>query len=46
MSQKTSEKSVKKYPLFESQSGEFGGFSFSSASFLSEAGTVLKASVK
>jgi ABC-type cobalt transport system substrate-binding protein len=41
MSQKTREKSVKKHPLFEPQSGEFGGFSFLSASFLSEAGVVL-----
>ena len=41
MSQKTREKSVKKHPLFEPQSGEFGGFSFLNASFLSEAGAVL-----
>jgi hypothetical protein len=38
---KTREKSVKKHPLFEPQSGEFGGFSFLNASFLSEAGGVL-----
>jgi len=38
---KTSEKSVKKHPLFEPQSGEFGGFSFLNVSFLSEAGGVL-----
>jgi|BioPla2DNA2_1021312.scaffolds.fasta_scaffold157420_2 hypothetical protein len=41
VSQKTREKSVKKHPLFEPQSGEFGGFSFLNASFLSEAGVVL-----
>jgi len=41
VSQKTREKSIKKHPLFEPQSGEFGGFSFSNASFLSEAGGVL-----
>jgi len=41
VSQKTREKSVKKHPLFEPQGGEFGGFSFSNASFLSEAGVVL-----
>ena len=41
VSQKTREKSVKKHPLFEPQSGEFGGFSFSNVSFLSEAGGVL-----
>ena len=41
MSQKTREKSVKKHPLFEPQSGEFGGFSFLNVSFLSEAGAVL-----
>jgi hypothetical protein len=41
VSQKTREKSVKKHPLFEPQSGEFGGFSFLNASFLSEAGAVL-----
>ena len=33
VSQKTREKSVKKHPLFEPQSGEFGGFSFLNASF-------------
>jgi hypothetical protein len=38
---KTSEKSVKKHPLFEPQSGEFGSFSFLNVSFLSEAGGVL-----
>jgi len=38
---KTREKSVKKHPLFEPQSGEFGGFSFLNVSFLSEAGAVL-----
>jgi len=41
VSQKTREKSVKKHPLFEPQSGEFGGFSFLNVSFLSEAGAVL-----
>ena len=46
VNQKTREKSVKKHPLFEPQSGEFGGFSFLNVSFLSEAGAVLNASVK
>jgi len=46
VSKKTREKSVKKHPLFEPQSGEFGGFSFLNVSFLSEAGAVLNASVK
>ena len=32
---------AQKYPLFDDRREEFGDFSFSSASFLSEAGTVL-----